>query len=106
MKRIINGKIYNTKTAKEVENWTNGLPCSDFGYVWETLYKTGKGNYFLAGEGGPMSIYSESHGNDVCGSSHITPMSLGEVQGWMESRKISNDDLEKELTAAGLVEEA
>ena len=33
MKKIINGKMYNTETAKEIGSWNNGRYRSDFYYV-------------------------------------------------------------------------
>lgn len=45
MKKIINGKLYNTETAIELgceDYYDNGLYCSS-----KTLYKTAKGTYFL-----------------------------------------------------------
>ena len=39
MKKIINGKKYDTETAKEVGYWNNGYPCSDFNHCEETLRK-------------------------------------------------------------------
>ena len=30
MKKIINGILYNTETAKELAEWSNGLSSSDF----------------------------------------------------------------------------
>ena len=39
MKRIINGKSYNTETAEELARGDNGL-YGDFGYCRESLYRT------------------------------------------------------------------
>lgn len=39
MKKIINGKMYNTETATEIEHYNNGMPYSDFTYFEESLYK-------------------------------------------------------------------
>lgn len=47
MKKIINGKAYNTETAKELGSYWNGYPHGDFSYVCETLYVKRTGEYFL-----------------------------------------------------------
>lgn len=39
MKKIIDGKMYNTETATEIHHFNNGLPYSDFNYLEESLYK-------------------------------------------------------------------
>ena len=42
MKKIINGKQYNTDTAKYLGDWDNGYPSNDFCYCVERLYLTKK----------------------------------------------------------------
>lgn len=39
MKKIINGRKYDTETAKEVGFFSNEYPCGDFNWCQETLYK-------------------------------------------------------------------
>lgn len=63
MKRIIDGKRYNTETATEVADVSpRGFYRGDFRYEDTRLYRTPKGRWFLAGEGGPMSRWSRSVG--------------------------------------------
>ena len=47
MRKIINGKLYNTNTAIFIAEWDNGLNFTDFNYKSEELYVTKKGNYFF-----------------------------------------------------------
>ena len=62
MKKIINGKRYDTDTATLIGyNGYNGSH-SDFSYWCETLYQKRTGEYFIHGEGGPMSRYAENQG--------------------------------------------
>lgn len=56
MKKIIEGKIYNTDTAREIGRY-DYLSATDFEHVSEVLYRTNKGSYFLYYEGGAMSKY-------------------------------------------------
>ena len=89
MKRSINGKIYNTDTAEFICD----LPChyyrSDFKWHDTSLYRTKKGTYFLAGEGGPMSMWSEP-----CGS--------GSWSGGSGIRVIGRDEALEYAEQAGL----
>ncbi len=41
MKKIINGKKYDTETATRLADWNNG------GYCKETLYQKHTGEYFM-----------------------------------------------------------
>ena len=84
MKKVINRKMYNTKTAEILHEWDNGIYGNDFRSCEETLYVTKKGNYFLHGEGGPMTEYAESHGNSTSEGSEIIPLTLEEVITWLE----------------------
>lgn len=86
MKKIINGKKYDTETARELVFWDNGYIGSDFSYVEEVLYKKKTGEYFLKGFGGPMSKYAESHGNNVGWGEKIIPMSEVEAKKWSEEK--------------------
>ena len=84
MKEVINGKMYNTETAEAIHEWDNGLYGNDFRSCEKTLYRTKKGNYFVAGEGGPMSCYAVSNGNTTSGGSGIRPIEKEDVVQWLE----------------------
>ena len=43
MKKIIDGKVYNTETADSIGSYWNGYDPRDFHYEELTLYKTKKG---------------------------------------------------------------
>ena len=76
MKKIINGKMYNTETAKEIGSWNNGRYRSDFYYV---------------GEGGAASRYAERcGGNSTCFGEDIIPLSSQDAKEWVE-RKLDAD---------------
>lgn len=82
MKRIIDGKVYDTETATEIACDSYSSP-GDFSYSCETLYKTKKGRYFMHGEGGPKSDYAESVGNNVTsGSSRMWTINEAEAQNF------------------------
>lgn len=58
MQKIVAGRIYNTDTATEIANFVVGYDTGDFGYVDETLYKTRKGAFFLAGTTGAYGRFA------------------------------------------------
>lgn len=85
MRKIIDGRTYNTETAKELGNWYNMPDESDFTWCEETLYRTTKAAYFLHGRGGPMSPYARSIGqNSWTGSEEIVPLTEAEAREWAE----------------------
>lgn len=85
MKKIINGKQYNTETAERIGEYEPSPYRSDFHYFCETLYRKKTGEFFLHGEDGPASKYSKSCGqNEWCGSETIVPMTYGDAREWAE----------------------
>lgn len=92
MKKIINGKKYDTETAKAVGSWDNENP--GINYVEETLYRKKTGEYFLHGEGGPNSRYGEMYGESYMYGERITPVTEDEAKSWTE-RKLNGDKYEE-----------
>lgn len=93
MKKVIDGKTYNTETAEFLASWWNGCSTTDFGYCSENLYRTKKGTYFIEGVGGALSKYARSCGhNSRCGGEDITPLSEFEAREWVEAN--ANDKYE------------
>lgn len=84
MKKIINGKRYDTDTATLIGNAGYGHP-GDFEYWEENLYRKKTGEFFIHGEGGAMSKYSRKTGqNEWSGGEEIRPLTLREAQDWAE----------------------
>ena len=95
MKKVINGKRYDTETAALVaaDSYSN---YGDFGYWAEELYHTKKGNWFLVGEGGAMSPYARSVGqNETAGGEGITPLTWGKALVWLETHTSDADTFEE-----------
>lgn len=85
MKKIINGKKYNTDTAIEIaSSGPDGLSTTDFRYYDETLYRKKTGEFFLAGEGHGMTKYASSNGNTSGWGEAIIPLSDDEAKEWVE----------------------
>ncbi len=93
MKKIINGKKYDTDTAKFLGYWTNGLG-GDFRHVREELYRKKTGEYFLYGLGGPMSKYASCVSQNCWGGGEqITPLTEEKAKKWAEMH-LSVDEYE------------
>ena len=82
MKKIINGKLYDTDTAKML-----GLDGGGDGFkAWhEELYQKRTGEFFLYGHGGAMTKYAQALGdNSWSGGEKIMPLSLAAAREWAE----------------------
>jgi len=96
VKKLINGKLYSTKTASCIGEWDNGIYGGDFRSCEEALYKTDKGAYFIHGEGGAMSKYAEPCGNNsVGGGSDIIAVTADEAFEWMQDKGLVDEALQE-----------
>lgn len=84
MKKIINGKMYNTETATCLGDWDNGYSYRDFAYCEESLFVKRTGEYFLHGVGGAFTKYSSLDGDSQCGGEKIVPLTVNEAKQWVE----------------------
>lgn len=85
MKKIINGKVYDTDTAKELGTWCNAGTWRDFNHIEETLFRKKTGEFFLHGEGGPATKYAQAvDQNSWSGGERIMPMTFAESREWAE----------------------
>ncbi len=109
MKKIINGKLYDTATANCVGTWCNTGNDSDFTYCQESLYRKRTGEYFLYGYGGPYSKYAYVHGDDRGYNEVIMPLKYEAAQKWAEEKldgdqyiaifgEIDEDDTHRTMT--------
>lgn len=96
MKKIINGKLYDTETAKEVGLRAHGEGPRDFHYFVERLYRKRTGEYFLHGEGGPMTQYARTIGqNQWSGGEKIMPLDYQTAREWAEKHMDADDYMEE-----------
>lgn len=92
MKKIINGKMYNTETATVKGEYSNSYSVSDFKYFEETLYQKKTGEFFLYGEGGPLSPYKEVLGdNGATGGEKIVPLTEDKAKKWAEEKLTADE---------------
>ena len=96
MKRIIDGRKYDTETAELVGSTDNGLFPHDFGYICHELYRKRTGEYFLHSEGGAMTRYAERDGDGWRGGSVIEPMTYEQARAWAEGH-MDVDEYESEF---------
>ena len=86
MRRIIDGKRYDTDTATMVADISPaGFYRNDFRYEETKLYRTVRGAWFIAGEGGPLSRWSRSLGqNGMTDGEGLRPVDADEARAYLE----------------------
>ena len=95
MKKIINGRLYDTDTARNIGSWSNNLGAGDFKSCTEVLYQKKTGEYFLYGCGGAMTSYARAaEGGGVTGGSAIFPFSERQAKNWAKTHLSAEEYLE------------
>lgn len=90
MKRVIEGKVYNTETAENIAVDTFGY-ANDFHYWVDRLYKTKNGRFFLQGEGGGLSHWARRHEDGSGYGEGIRVLSVEEARTWCEEHDVDAD---------------
>lgn len=94
MQQIIQGKKYNTETARFIAAYEPADTAGTFRHYEEGLYLKRNGEFFLAGRGGPSSRYAEKVGqNEWGGGRRIVPVSIETARAWCE-RVLSVEEYE------------
>lgn len=102
MKKIINNRLYNTETAKEIGTYSNAGGWRDFNHYEETLYRKKTGEYFIYGEGNANTRYAVLvDQNTWSGGSKIIPINYEDARKWAEEN-LTADEYE---AAFGAVDE-
>ena len=92
MKKIINGKKYDTETAEMVGSWSNNLGRGNFRWCNEELYRKKIGEFFLYGEGGGLSPHRTwLSNNSYCEGKQIIPMTEAAAKAWVEKNLFYSD---------------
>lgn len=89
MKKVINGKMYNTATAERIGGYQYSTP-DKYDYASEDLYRKHTGEFFLHGAGGPLSDWADVQSNGAFDGCVIKPMTLDEAKQWSE-KHLSGD---------------
>ncbi len=83
MKAIINGKRDDTERAEAIASYSTGY-MGDFRRIDEILYRTKRGNWFIAGSGGPLTRYRTTDGgNGWTSGERIIPLAPHEAAEWL-----------------------
>lgn len=91
MKKIINGKRYDTETAAEVAYWDSEVGKSSFLWYEETLYRKRGGEFFLHGYGHAASPYAQTDGEGGSDPGEkIVPLTEDEAKAWVEQKLDAN----------------
>lgn len=84
MKKFINGLRFDTKKAELIADYEYGHQ-GDHGWLYEAIYRTARGNWFLAGNGGARSKYGERVDQNTYGAGEaLIPLSADEALAWLE----------------------
>jgi hypothetical protein len=103
MMQIIDGRRYSTETAHFIVY----LPCwhyrSDFGWHETALYRSPKGQFFIAGHGNAASLWASDAGNGSRGpGSGLRLVSETDARAFMESAGCDDEDFAR--VGLGVVE--
>lgn len=93
MKKIINGRKYDTSTATKIDYCDNGYYHTDFQHACETLYRKRNGEYFLHAEGGPLSEHATVRGDNRGYGESIAPLTIADAKDWAQ-KKLDGDEYE------------
>jgi len=100
MKRVIDGKVYNTETASRIcaiPSYSDNR--SDFQWDDTDLYKSPRGTFFLAGEGGPISMWSIRDSNGWRSGSGIRIVTELDARGYAEASNLKPEAYERAFGA-------
>jgi hypothetical protein len=85
MKKIINNRKYDTDKAECVAHYYNAYARSDFNSIDEQLYRTGRDNWFIVGEGGAKTRYARPVGTGgMSGGEALIALTDDEAYDWLE----------------------
>jgi len=87
MKRVINGKVFDTGTAELLSSFYFGSP-GDINFIDESLYRTKRGAYFLAGS-------HQVDNNSWSGGKAIFPLTIEEALEWAETHDTESEVIER-----------
>lgn len=96
IKRVIDGKVYDTETAEQIcDCGSHGYSSRDFKWHDTYLYRTKNGAFFLAGEGGPMTMWAQQSGNGVGYGEGIRALSEAEAREYAERAEMDPGEMAK-----------
>lgn len=95
MKKVINGKLYDTGTAEELCEYHNHPYVSNFDWYEERLYRKKTGEFFLYGKGNAASKYAKHiTRTEREPGEKITPLPFEEAEKWVEEHLDGDEYIE------------
>lgn len=89
MRKVIEGRRYDTDTAKQV-GWYWDKEEGDFFHVEETLYRKRNGEYFLHGKGGAaIARYCQYRPDGSCAGEKIVSLLEDEAKEWAAAHDVA-----------------
>jgi len=91
MRKVIDGKRYDTEAAELIYVWNNGR-YGDFRFRSKSLYRTRNGAWFFYHAGGPVTDMAVSVGNNGYGGSEtIEPIDDDDAYGFLQAHSDDSD---------------
>lgn len=92
MKKIIQGRLYDTETAKRCGSYESNPSKSDFHWYRESLYQKKNGEFFLHGEGNAASPYcAKVAQNELSRGEKIIPLTYEGTMKWAKAHLGSDE---------------
>lgn len=100
MKRVYNGKIFDTEKSTKLCELSMGS-IEDFNFIGCKLYVSPRSHtFFLAGKGGPMSIFSKTNPDGTTyGTEGIIPITGEMAFQYMKRENVPMETIKKYLKA-------
>ena len=93
MKRVIDGLVYNTETAKLICSIGCNAYKSDFRWHETALYRTPKGRYFLAGKGNASSMWARRVCDAYGAGEGMRVLSSEEAREYAEREDLGEEEM-------------
>ena len=84
MKKVFQGKRYDTDTAEFLTDLPSTADRGDFAWHDTSVYRTKNAGYFLAGRGHASSMWATCDGNTRGSGEGIKPIAEGEARKHLE----------------------
>ena len=91
MTKVINGKTYRSHTAQLIVTVPNPFPTTDNKWHDTRLYRTQRGAYFLAGEGGSGSRWAKITPHGAIPGEGIEPLPKDKARAYAKYAGLSPD---------------
>ncbi len=91
MTKVSNGKTYRSHTAQLIVTLPSAFPPTNNRWHDTRLYRTQRGAYFLAGEGGSQSRWAKRTTNGLIPGTGIEPLSKDEALAYAKDGGLSRD---------------